>query len=529
MTEQTLVQNARVAPTRRNVILRWRRQWRLLQRRLLQRRLLQRRWLPALRRQLLRMLPRSFLALLAAGFLAVAVPLAGAIVATSFEVDRLAQESQSAITRTVQATELTQRLLEDVDATERTARQFMVLRDRALWRAYGERRDTLAKHAKSLLVLLPAQRDRIALLLADSTRINNLLSHQRGDGHRDEIVNGFAGLAHQATTLTTAASTLASSETVAMRDRAERTRTLLFWQAIALIAVAVGLSWYFLRVIARPVSDMDSAIRTLGEGKLEQPIVVRGPQDFVELGLRLEWLRQRLGELDAKKSRFLRHVSHELKTPMTAIREGSNLLLDEVPGPINRTQREVTEIVRDNARRLEHLIEDLLGVTRLPEGIDYRDDWQTISLDATVHKVLRDHTLSIASKTLQLQVQLAQVSVRGSPSALATIVDNLISNAVKYSPANGVLRVELAQVADKAVLEVEDDGPGIAPDDRDAIFEPFFRGSRQPDALVNGTGLGLTIAREATEAHAGTIVAVADRGHGACMRVTLPISLDTSR
>ena len=456
------------------------------------------------------------------------LPLAGAIVATSIEVDRLAQDSQSAITRTVQATELTQRLLDDVDVTERAARQYMVLRQRALWQAYRERRDAMEKHAGALRVLLPSQNERIATLLSDSARIKAVLSRQHGDGHRDAIILGFAGLARQATQVAAAARALAASETVQMRARAERTHALLFWQALALMAVASSLSWYFLRIIARPVGEMDSAIRALGEGKLGERIVVRGPQDFVELGLRLEWLRQRLGDLDAKKSRFLRHMSHELKTPMTAIREGSNLLLDEVPGRLNTTQREVTEIVRDNARRLEQQIEDLLGVTRLPEGIDYRDDWQTISLDATVHKVLRDHTLCIASKTLRLDVRLVPVAVRGSPSALATIVDNLVSNAVKYSPPHGTLRIELTQVADRAVLEVEDDGRGIAPADRDAIFEPFFRATSQPEAQ-RGTGLGLTIAREATEAHAGTICAVADHSPGACMRVTLPITLEPLR
>ena len=484
--------------------------------------------------RLARLRPRSFRALLIAGFSAVAIPLAGAIVATSFEVNRLAADSQEAINRAVSATLITQYLVDDVDATERMARRYMVLRDRDLFDAYITRKTLLLDRAGAVLQYLPDQRNTVKVFIADVNAMHGLLRQRYGRNHRQEIVDYFAGLARMASELSQAANAQATREAEDMRARAERTRTLLFWQAFALIAVSMLLSWYFLRIIGKPVRDIDSAIRALGNGSeggnggegsdggARVAIRIDGPQDFVELGHRLEWLRSRLGEAEAQKSRFLRHVSHELKTPMTAIREGSNLLLEEVPGPLNAMQREVAGIVRDNARRLEHLIEDLLGITRLPRGIDYRDDWRNVRLDETVQQVLRAHTLSFTSKSMTVVTDLPPSLVRGSPSALATIVDNLVSNAVKYSPGNGVLRINLRNEADRAQLDVEDDGPGIAPADRDAIFEPFFRGSRQPEIQVEGTGLGLTIAREAAEAHGGEINVVDGLGSGGCMRLTLP-------
>jgi two-component system sensor histidine kinase GlrK len=482
---------------------------------------LRRQWRRLLIR-LARLRPRSFRALLIAGFSAVAIPLAGAIVATSFEVNRLAADSQEAINRAVSATLITQYLVDDVDATERMARRYMVLRDRDLFDAYISRKTLLLDRAQAVLQYLPDQRNTVKVFIADVNAMHGLLRQRYGRNHRQEIVDYFAGLARMATELSQAANAQATREAEEMRARAEHTRTLLFWQAFALIAVSMLLSWYFLRIIGKPVRDIDSAIRALGDGGAEGAIRVDGPQDFVELGHRLEWLRSRLGEAEAQKSRFLRHVSHELKTPMTAIREGSNLLLEEVPGPLNAMQREVAGIVRDNARRLEHLIEDLLGITRLPRGIDYRDDWRNVRLDETVQQVLRAHTLSFTSKNMTVVTDLPPSLVRGSPSALATIVDNLVSNAVKYSPGNGVLRITLHNEADRARLDVEDDGPGIAPADRDAIFEPFFRGSRQPEIQVEGTGLGLTIAREAAAAHGGEINVVDGLGTGGCMRLTLP-------
>ncbi len=479
--------------------------------------------------RLARLQPRSFRALLIAGFSAVAIPLAGAIVATSFEVNRLAEDSQQAISRAVRATLITQYLVDDVDATERMARRYMVLRDRDLFDAYVTRKSLLLDRAEAVLQYLPDQRNTVKVFIADVNAMHGLLRQRYGRRHRQEIVDYFAGLARMSGELSQAANAQATREAEEMRARAERTRTLLFWQAFALIAVSMLLSWYFLRIIGKPVRDIDSAIRALGDGGARGAIRVDGPQDFVELGQRLEWLRSRLGEAEAQKSRFLRHVSHELKTPITAIREGSNLLLEEVPGPLNAMQREVTDIVRDNARRLEHLIEDLLGITRLPKGIDYRDDWRDVRLDETVQQVLRAHTLSFTSKNIELAIDLAPSLVRGSPSALATIVDNLVSNAVKYSPGNGRLHVTLRNESERAQLDVEDDGPGIAPADRDAIFEPFFRGSRQPEVQVEGTGLGLTIAREAAEAHGGEINVVDGRGAGGCMRLTLPALAGSSQ
>ncbi len=478
--------------------------------------------------RLARLRPRSFRALLITGFSAVAIPLASAIFATAFEVNRLAEESQDAISRAVRATLITQYIRDDVDTTERRARRYMVLRDKELYDAYLQRKDLLTQRTEAVLQFLPDEAVRVRQFETDLDAVHKLLKRSYGNRHRKEIVDYFGALALAADQLSSAANEQATREAVEMRNRAERTRTLLFWQALALIAVAVALSWYFLRIIAGPVRDMDSAIRALGDGRAHDAIRVDGPQDFVELGDRLEWLRTRLGELDAQKSRFLRHVSHELKTPMTAIREGSNLLLEEVPGPLNSMQQEVTEIVRDNARKLEHLIEDLLGITRLPKGIDYRDDWQSLRLDETVQEVLRAHTLSVTSKNLTVVTELAPLIVRGSPSALATIVDNLVSNAVKYSPVQGHLRLVLRSDGDRARLEVADDGPGIAVEDRDAIFEPFYRGTRQPDQGVKGSGLGLTIAREAAAAHGGEINVAETSGGGGCMHLTLPRVLEES-
>ena len=134
---------------------------------------------------------------------------------------------------------------------------------------------------------------------------------------------------------------------------------VIFSTAVAL-AIALGLT----RLIARPIAELDAAIRQLGGAEFSRPIAVRGPDDLKTLGERLDWLRRRLVELEAEKNRFLRHLSHELKTPLTALREGAELLHDEVGGPLSPPQRSVVAIMKDNSIKLQRLIEELLDYQR---------------------------------------------------------------------------------------------------------------------------------------------------------------------
>ena len=113
-------------------------------------------------------------------------------------------------------------------------------------------------------------------------------------------------------------------------------------------------------LIARPIRQLDQAIRQMGTADFTHAIEVNGPQDLRYLGQRLEWLRARLHELEEQQNRFLRHVSHELKTPLTAVREGAELLRDGVGGKLSPEQREIVRIVRENTLSLQKLIEDLL-------------------------------------------------------------------------------------------------------------------------------------------------------------------------
>jgi two-component system sensor histidine kinase GlrK len=249
---------------------------------------------------------------------------------------------------------------------------------------------------------------------------------------------------------------------------------------------------------------------------------VSGPQDLEYLGRQLEWLRSRLVELEEQKSRFLRHVSHELKTPLTALREGSELLADESAGPLTAEQREVVRILRDNSIELRKLIENLLNFSAVQfqrEGLHAR----MVRIRDIIERVSADQKLAMLAKELRLKVNCPDLTLQADEDKLRVMLDNLVSNAVKYSPRGGTILISARERAGEMVIEVVDQGPGVAGEDRRRIFDPFFTGRQAVAAPVSGTGLGLSIAREHVLSHGGQIELIDDPRAGAHFRVTLPV------
>jgi two-component system sensor histidine kinase GlrK len=267
---------------------------------------------------------------------------------------------------------------------------------------------------------------------------------------------------------------------------------------------------------------MDTAIRRLGDGDFSKSAHIVGPRDLEQLGERIDWMRTRLVEVDQEKNRFLRHISHELKTPLTAIREGAELLNEEVVGHLNAQQAEIAAILRDNTLQLQKLIENLLDFNMASSQAAMLRI-EAVGLRGLIYNVLSDHKVAVLSRQLVLDLLLDEVEIQGDRAKLQTMVDNLVSNAIKYSPEKGRLRVRLQARDGQAVVEVADSGPGIPEQERRRIFDAFYQGSNVSNGHVRGTGLGLSIAREYAQAHGGYIEVIGRDAPGACLRVVLPL------
>src|SRR5207249_2223864 len=177
--------------------------------------------------------------------------------------------------------------------------------------------------------------------------------------------------------------------------------------------------------------------------------------------------------------------------------------------PMAAPQRQVVAIMRDNSVKLQRLIEDLLDYQRALHSAGSLQP-RAVALDALVQDVARPHQLAVQAKGQRLELDLDKVSVEADPEKLRSIIDNLLGNAVKFTPTGGTIRV-LTRAADReAMVDVIDTGPGVPLEERESIFDSFFRGRAKESGRIEGTGLGLAIAREFVEAHGGRISVVSE-------------------
>jgi two-component system sensor histidine kinase GlrK len=380
------------------------------------------------------------------------------------------------------------------------------------------------KQVADELMLLPLEEQQLVALkktVHQEQALYETLSAQpwrKGDARR--VGRLTAELAENAQEVLSVSYLVADREVLSLRHNAEIVQRQLILLVIFSTAVVLTMSLALTRYISRPIAELDGAIRQLGGADFTRRITVRGPEDLRSLGERLDWLRRRLAELEAEKNRFLRHLSHELKTPLTALREGAELLNDQVVGPLAPPQRQVVSIMRDNSVKLQRLIEDLLDYQRALHAAASLAP-KPAALDSVIREALRPHELAMQAKGQHLALELEKLNVEVDAEKLASIVDNLVGNAVKFTPPGGSISVTARASGADAVIDVVDSGPGVPVEEREAIFGSFFRGRAKASGRVEGTGLGLAIAREFAEAHGGRIQ-VMPRSSGAHFRVTLP-------
>lgn len=235
---------------------------------------------------------------------------------------------------------------------------------------------------------------------------------------------------------------------------------------------------------------------------------------------------ERLVEADRLKDEFVALISHDLRTPLTSIIGYVELALDDdIEPPLDDERRNFLQVVARSSDRLLRLVDDLLFVARLQAGqlvlAAVPLDLAEASSQAVDEARPRAEQKGVAVSFLGD----AHVPVEADRGRIFQLLDNVISNAIKFTPQGGRVDVRVVRTPDGAVLEVADTGIGLAPGDVERVFDRFFRAARATDRQIPGTGLGLFIARAIAEAHGGRISASSAQGAGTTFRIELPASL----
>ena len=470
----------------------------------------------------LRLQPRSVLELVLAGFILVGAPLMVGLLISAKQIGSLAGESEALLVQSVQRTQATREILNRVAAMERAGRQFRILRDDQAWEHFDQQR----RHLRDRIIELADSelpQERLVDLAAYSEQLARVVAADHGNEVWPPVVaQGFLEFDQRAQALVADNQTAANEAIDRLKALGERSRRVVFWQLSAMIPVGVLLVIVFTLLITRPIRQLDRGIRALADPGSGRIPGVTGPRDLRALSIRLEWVRRRLNRIERDRQRLLGQVSHELKTPLSAMVEGVGLLDEELLGPLDRRQAEVTGILKANVERLQEQIESLLKFNRLQAGLKPAEH-EPIAVSELVDDVLAAHRPAMIAHGIKTELQVDEdLVVIGDRDMLRTALDNLVSNSVKFSPPGARVGIFAHCQDDRVVLEVADNGPGVDSADRNRIFEPFYRGLRQEKSGVPGSGLGLAICRDLVRAHGGEVGVAARPGWRTVLKITLP-------
>ena len=475
--------------------------------------------------------PRTLLSLTLVGLGLVTLPLLLGVANAVYQLNELMDDSADAVRASADSTGENERVSQALTNIRRDVAQYFLLADATdptlrsgVLARYRERTAPSLVESLNALAALEhsvAVDEHLETLRTTLASINFMLT---ADGATRELVDESINvMAAAANSIKTIMRDDIAGRLAELEADTSATQRQLAWQAAGLLPVTLVLMVFFVLLVGRPMRQIDRAIRELGKGDYSHEIAVTGPADIETLGRQLEWLRHRLAESTEEKNKFLRHMSHELKTPLANIREGTELLLDGAVGPLDRQQKEVTGILRENSVKLQRLIENLLTFSA----------WQakTASLEISefdlkpvVFATLSQHRLVISNRGIRLNLDIAPISVRADEGKLRLVLENLISNAIKFTPEKGQIAIKAGMEGTELVLEIEDSGPGVAPEDCHRIFEAFYQGRRLQGGPVGGTGIGLSVVLECVQAHGGTVELASDTNlGGAHFTVRLPL------
>lgn len=463
--------------------------------------------------------------MLVLGFVLVSLPLLLAIIGAASQLNQFSSESEALVLRGVETTEQNQILRKQLSTLERSANYYNVIGGGELLDAYSDRfsrlEESLDEAATSTIGADRKEQIRelqLSVKAFDSTVRNN----ERNSEPLENALQNFESIRDHIEDMTRDSNRFIDRGLNELRGDAQRVQRQLAILITLLIPFTLIVIIVFTALLARPLRQIDRAISALGDGQFSTPVEVTGPEDLQALGRQLEWLRERLMEQAREQDKFLRHMSHELKTPLANIREGTELLIDGAVGELHPPQKEVADILRENSLSLQKLIENLLSFSAWQAQLS-EITLEELPLNELIRNIIEQQRLTLSARSLKIRLTTQKLNVLADPGKLRMIIDNLLSNAIKFSPDSGTIHVRTRQTDDSYIIEIADEGAGIALKERARIFEPFYQGSTLQSGHVKGTGIGLSVVRECVNAHGGKISMMDNEYPGAHFVVTLPL------
>jgi two-component system sensor histidine kinase GlrK len=433
------------------------------------------------------------------------------------DVSRYAIAEAESSVANVRRAENMQKLVNDI---ERSVLQFSILKTDALSQLAATHLNNYQQNLGSVCLnlgqpVLCAQQQKQLELLFDS------YLHESNE----ELSPILQKIRQQQVQLTQVIWALLEQRLQQQQVYAEEAQSHLAWQTVALVVLTLLMVLWASARITAPVKMLDTMIRSIGQASHHFPHdKVDGPRELTELGEQLRWLASRLQQLEALRLILLRHASHELKTPLSSIREGCALLSEQLVGPLNAQQMEVVSLLNGSADRLSVLTEQLLDYNKLLQQAKPEFGWH--DSETLLQNCFNDHALSLQQREQKIVLDCQLPRIYTDSMLFRRILDNLINNAQAYGAEGSNVWVNLRLHDKFMLLDVANNGTPIPAELRAKLFEPFQRGKAPRFDAVQGSGLGLSIVADCARLLGGLAEIIDVSYADVCIQVRLPLVED---
>jgi signal transduction histidine kinase len=454
--------------------------------------------------------------------------LAGVGVLSLRAVGRLVSVNREITTQTVPALQLTSVLHEELGALARLEARLLILRDPRYAALWEERVVRVRDGLDRLRDLVPTTRERENLAEASvafdlyrtsvSAEHARLLKDRRAPARLETRAEGerVERALDSLVAATHARVVAAQAEAARLEARTWAGVMAALGTAVALALVGTGLLAFRMTRSLRRLSEATSAVAA---GSFRDPIDASARDEIGALGRSFNAMAAQLRRMDETKEEFFATLSHELRSPLTSVREAAHLLRDGVPGPLNAKQTRLVTLISRSTDRLLRLVNQILELSRLRAGV-LPLARETVDVAQVVARAVEE--LRPLAEEAGLSLGLERVGARfdcvGDEDRLLQVVVNLVANAVRFTPRGGQVAVRLVDAGEELELQVEDTGVGIPP----AALPHIFDSWRQAHRDRGGTGLGLAVVRGIVQAHRGRVTVESHEGKGSRFSVLLP-------
>ena len=299
----------------------------------------------------------------------------------------------------------------------------------------------------------------------------------------------------------------------------DRTNLTLVYGALIGAVIALFIGIVLSRTITRPIRELTHATHAISEGDLTQKVQVRSKDEIGELGKAFNKMSTELSRSVNTRKQMTADIAHELRTPLSLILGHAEAVHDGVLPP----SKENFEIIREEAGRLEHLVDDLRTLSLADAG-ELTISLQPVDPGQLLQDIASLYKVRAQQKDIQLQLVIAShlSTLEIDPGRITQVITNILDNALRHTPQNGRIILSAKQFNEAVEIAISDNGPGLSPEDIDRIFERFYRADPSRHREQGGSGLGLAIAKSIVQAHNGQISAESEAGKGLRVIIKFP-------